>query len=309
MEKKQGTKEWFEYMCDPAQADRTGDRWGVRWRGYHKLIHARRLDLLRTIITKSNHPLNILDIGCAFGDFTEKVWRLNSQNRINGVDISENAIDVVSKKYPQMQFKLNALPSLDFPDGSFDVVICLEVLYYLNRDLRAKALSSIKRVLKQSGYFLISGPLDGGKKYFNKREILDLLSSQGFEFEKIKYGYDRLYLRMEQRLLTARTSIIQLKEISEMPKKKYMSWLEGKPAGRKYDLVNRCMGVIRSTPFGQELICRLLQFTERILTSLISNMTVPLLFSRMTRILLRKRAVYSIEILAKKNNVHQYFLC
>ena len=90
-----GTKEWFESKFN--NLDNFGDKWGHRWRGSQKFRYDLYIKILKSILP-TKEKIKILDIGCALGDFTKRVWQLDPKNEIYGIDISENAIARVSKE-------------------------------------------------------------------------------------------------------------------------------------------------------------------------------------------------------------------
>ncbi|MBI2830683.1 MAG: class I SAM-dependent methyltransferase [Chloroflexi bacterium] len=289
-----GTREWFERMCDPSCADTTGDGWGHRWRGLQQFRYARYLKLLKPLVVRSDRQLDILDIGCAFGDFTEKVYALNPQNRICGVDISENAIKVVSERLPQLRFRVNALPALDFPAGSFDLVLCLEVLYYLDSAGRERGLDSIKRALRPGGCLVISGPLDGGKRYFKRDGILKLVAEKGFLVEKTQYSYNQMYASLERRLLATLNMVSHAEKLTNMSDKQYAAWLEGRKPGRRPSVIN----LARRLP-GRNITNGMLSVSERLLRAAISNGASPAFSQELTRALVWGRKPSSIAIVAR----------
>lgn len=191
---KWGTREWFENMFEDVGEE--GDRWGHRWRGSQKFRYDFYIEILESILTKKK--IKILDIGCALGDFTKKVWQLNPENEIFGMDISENAIAKVYKEYPDIKFKVGSLPALSFNGSSFDLILCLEVLHYLNPVDRIDSLEKIKKALKPDGHLFFSGVLDGGVRYFAEDNIIELISKY-FDIERIEYNYARNYTKIESR--------------------------------------------------------------------------------------------------------------
>lgn len=97
--------------------------------------------------------LDILDVGCATGDNSRIIK--DSGHRVTGVDISANAIE----KYKAAGFEgrvMDISAGLDFPDASFDMVFCSEVIEHLihPEDL----IGEMARVLRPGGRVLLSTP-------------------------------------------------------------------------------------------------------------------------------------------------------
>jgi len=90
----------------------------------------------------------ILDAGCGNGVITNA---LHPKYRVTGLDLSPAALEHV--RTPKMTASVTAIP---FPDRSFDLVMCNEVLEHLNDEELAQAVSELKRCA--SGHMLLSVP-------------------------------------------------------------------------------------------------------------------------------------------------------
>lgn len=153
-------REWFESKFSPTTADNLGDGWGHRWRGSQKLRYSICLKVLKPSLLQSS-PLNVLDIGCALGDFTLSAWQVNPENQFSGTDIAKNAIRLLSQKYPTFQLAVAALPEVPFQDDSFDCIICLEVLSYFNSKAIRQSIQEIHRAMRENGTLLLSITFSG----------------------------------------------------------------------------------------------------------------------------------------------------
>ncbi|NFM33000.1 methyltransferase [Clostridium botulinum] len=192
---KYGTKGWLEQQFDNINS--LGDRWGHRWRASQKLRHKTCIGMIEKYMKLGSKDL--LDIGCALGDFTGKLYNVNKENRFFATDISENAINEVSKIYNQINFKVDKLPNVSFEKESFDIITCLEVLSYIKPQMD-KALKNINNSLKYNGKFLVSGVNDGGKVYFAEDEFLNCVKKH-FNIIEVRHCYNVLQDRLETKLL------------------------------------------------------------------------------------------------------------
>jgi 2-polyprenyl-3-methyl-5-hydroxy-6-metoxy-1,4-benzoquinol methylase len=88
-------------------------------------------------------PASALDAGCGEG---ETLARLGASlpERISAVDISPEAVDFTARRFPQADVRCESVYELPFEDGSFELVICLEVLEHLGDPLAA--LGELSRV-------------------------------------------------------------------------------------------------------------------------------------------------------------------
>lgn len=193
-----GERLWNESHFPEGDLDTVGDTWGMRWRGVEKLRHASYLRALGAVL-KQPRPLDVLDIGCALCDFTEKAWAVDPSNQFWVMDVAENAISWVEHRFPTFQCKVAALPEIPF-DVQFDVILCLEVLCYLDPDGRKETIRRIHRRLKPSGVTMFSGVLDGGQRHHTRDEVMGLFS-QEFDIELVSYNHWWFYKRVLQRPL------------------------------------------------------------------------------------------------------------
>jgi methionine biosynthesis protein MetW len=95
-----------------------------------------------------------LDVGCGDGG-TSGVWLNERVAGYVGVDISESAIRMASERGLDVRLIADAA-ELPFPDGSFDLVVCTEVLEHLFEPQRA--LGEIRRVLRPGGQMIVTVP-------------------------------------------------------------------------------------------------------------------------------------------------------
>ncbi len=144
---------------------------------------------------------NILDLGCGNGNVLK---RLEGRGyNLCGVDLSEKMIKEAEKNVNgKAELKIGDSENIPYEDNRFDVVICnASFHHYTNPE---KALSEIKRVLKDNGTLILGDPTrssklylkiinytikfsDGGDyKIYHKDEIKKLLNDNGFTVDNYK---------------------------------------------------------------------------------------------------------------------------
>lgn len=97
----------------------------------------------------------VLDLGCGYG------WHClyaacNGARYVLGTDISEKMLEIAREKnsHACIEYQCAAMEDLEFPEGSFDVVISSLAFHYI-RDFKP-LVEKISRFLAPGGYFVYS---------------------------------------------------------------------------------------------------------------------------------------------------------
>jgi len=97
---------------------------------------------------------HILDVGCGTGEY---VCRANELGfTASGLEPADAMRAVAISKNPGATIVSGVATELPFPDESFDLVICIEVLRYLDRSDIRQALRQIYRVLRPGGTMFLT---------------------------------------------------------------------------------------------------------------------------------------------------------
>lgn len=104
-----------------------------------------------------------LEIGCATGVLTEEL--LTVCDRMVGIDVAQTALDIAQRRLgssPCISLRQGEVPR-DWPEGSFDLIVFSEVLYFLNEAEIAQVSSLANGALCADGMCLLvnwTGPTD-----------------------------------------------------------------------------------------------------------------------------------------------------
>lgn len=130
---------------------------------------------------------DVLEVACGAGQGLG--YLAKKARRVVGGDIDENNLKYAREHYKgRIELKVLDAHRLPFENGSFDVVILYEAIYYL-RDPAEFVKESI-RVLRNSGALIICtvnkewadfNPSPHSYKYFSAPELFDLLIRGGFK--------------------------------------------------------------------------------------------------------------------------------
>lgn len=134
---------------------------GIATNLLQRLWHTGKLHAVISSIGRYQ-PANILDVGCASGWFLNEMAKQFPLAECVGVDAYKPAIMYAQKKYKNIRFIVSDAHKLPFPNNTFDLVICTEVLEHVINP--AGVMDEIKRVLKPKGIAVIE--MDSGNLLF-----------------------------------------------------------------------------------------------------------------------------------------------
>lgn len=145
----------------------------------------------------------LLDLGCGTG--YSMVWLRDRFKfaEAYGVDLSPHAAAL----WRERNLDTVALASADklpFPDKSFDLVTCFDVIYQLNDERASAAVSEMHRVLKPGGILFIREPayqwMRGGHdiavgthRRYTVTDLRRLLRARGFKTRRSTYANTLLF--------------------------------------------------------------------------------------------------------------------
>jgi trans-aconitate methyltransferase len=105
------------YAADP-------DPWAFATSPYEDAKYTATIEAL-----KENAYGRALEIGCSIGVLTERL--APHVDDLLAVDVSQTALQQARERVPGATFERRELPE-QFPPGRFDLIVCSEVLYYLD---------------------------------------------------------------------------------------------------------------------------------------------------------------------------------
>lgn len=133
---------------------------GERQHGYGGYFYHPRfwsqvaVDIRDTYGLKSS--AQILDIGCAKGFLLYDLAELITDAKLVGIDISEYALSN-AKPHERVSLARANAHSLPFSDNSFDLVLSINTVHNLPRNLAIKAISEMQRVSCGDAFVMVDG--------------------------------------------------------------------------------------------------------------------------------------------------------
>jgi ubiquinone/menaquinone biosynthesis C-methylase UbiE len=114
-----------------------------------------KIDALLDDALKTLPPgAHILDVGCGTGEYVHRASTLGFV--ASGVEPADSMRAVAVENNPGCSIVSGVATKLPYPDESFDLVICIEVLRYLHRADNRQALQEMRRVLKPGGKLFLT---------------------------------------------------------------------------------------------------------------------------------------------------------
>jgi 2-polyprenyl-3-methyl-5-hydroxy-6-metoxy-1,4-benzoquinol methylase len=123
---------------------------------------ARRASIILENINITN-GMRTLDVGCGRGFYETALFRLYGDVNITGIDANASYIKLARAhlaslaKHTRISFQKQDATHMDFPSGSFDRIICSEVLEHIDDDV--PVIREMYRVMKKGGRGFITVPV------------------------------------------------------------------------------------------------------------------------------------------------------
>jgi SAM-dependent methyltransferase len=127
------------YASDP-------DPWGFETSDYE----ARKYDATVAALAGRRYA-SALEVGCSIGVLTERL--AEHADTLLAIDVAPAALERARTRLPHVAFERREIPE-EFPAGPFDLIVCSEVLYYLDLPAFDAALDAIDDALEPGGTLL-----------------------------------------------------------------------------------------------------------------------------------------------------------
>lgn len=136
---------------------------------YRKLLFERYQFCNRYIAGRT-----VLEIPCGTGWGTSM---LIGVEKIVGVDIHAESVKFAKEHYGSevLTFQVGDMRNLEFPDSTFDVIICLEGFEHVTKEIGQAFIAETRRVLKNDGLLIMTCPIivEGGAHSGNPYHVYE----------------------------------------------------------------------------------------------------------------------------------------
>jgi SAM-dependent methyltransferase len=128
----------------------------------------------------------VLEVGCGSG--MGLAYLAAKSRRAVGVEFTPSLLAEARRRLPEVEISQADAQQLPFEDRTFDVVLMLEMIYYVPHP--EQALAECRRILRPGGALMVCSPnperLDFNPsplsvRYFTARELAEMIGRHGFE--------------------------------------------------------------------------------------------------------------------------------
>jgi SAM-dependent methyltransferase len=132
--------------------------------------------------------VSLLDAGCGTGGFLAWAAGQGAFERLAGVDISAEALELAKDAVPGADLHVAPVADLPFADGSFDVAVLNDVLQHVDEREVDAGLRELRRVLRADGVLLVR--TNGGRHARRERADWRLYDADSLKGELEAAGFD-----------------------------------------------------------------------------------------------------------------------
>jgi 2-polyprenyl-3-methyl-5-hydroxy-6-metoxy-1,4-benzoquinol methylase len=126
---------------------------------------------------KNKNELRILDVGCGYGRLSSLILERFSEAEILGIDMCENYVKLYVERMGRPAW-VERIENIPDRLGTFDYIICVTVLMYLDLENLRKAISNLLAHLKPDGTLVLIEPDSSGKPFQTGFGLLTSLSNR-----------------------------------------------------------------------------------------------------------------------------------
>ena len=163
----------------------------------------------------------VADIGCGSG-YGCKLFSDAGAAAVCGADASKEAIDFARQRYSSVaDFTVQSITALgQFPDDSFDVTVCSEVLEHIKEyRMEHRALEELGRITRRGGLLVAGTPnielsSDHGFSFDEMQALLSAHFERFLIFENALVPFGAARTAWEKRSKERRTGVIVTEEIN-----------------------------------------------------------------------------------------------
>ncbi len=140
-----------------------------------------------------HNKATVLDLGCGTGLELEYYFKLNPTAKITGVDLSEDMLKALKKKFSGKAITVihGSYFDVSFEKNRYDAAVSVESLHHFTKDAKTSLYKKIFQALATDGFFILTDYFAQTEKEENffRQELLRLKAEQGISDNEF-YHYD-----------------------------------------------------------------------------------------------------------------------
>ena len=146
-------------------------------------------------------------MGCGTGLELDYYFRLNPTARITGIDVAEDMLDVLKKRFSDKAITVikGSYFDVSFGNSRYDAAVSAESLHHFTKEEKVPLYKKVRQALSPGGFFILTD-------YFAESEETELRLREELQRIKIKEGIRDGGLYHFDTPLTAEHEIQALKE-------------------------------------------------------------------------------------------------
>lgn len=172
------------------------------WHLYPEQFDPRRNSMEEERIERTWHLLSefvnptdqlAVDLGCGMGLLSQRLTEAGAN--VHAVDVATTALKKAESLIPRVaSVSQDCLPKTLLKDDAYDIVLCTDVIAYLQPSEFRLFMAELSRLVRREGFVVCSTPID-----FNSEDAVERfaeLAETEFTVQKWVFSYHRLYIRL-----------------------------------------------------------------------------------------------------------------
>lgn len=172
-----GSLSWFQNKYRAQGNSSAAGYFGHSANAFQRMRHVELIAFCKRHTERT--PSVIVDYGCATGVLTAQFAQAFPDATVRGYDFVPELVDEASMGFANIEFAVNALPTVELEAKDGTLVVLSEVLYYLSDADRRRTLSSLRTTAHGDLWIVLASAV--GPRHFTKESAEALLRDCGFE--------------------------------------------------------------------------------------------------------------------------------
>ena len=138
---------------------------------------------------------HMLDLGCGSGVPISKFF-LEKGYAVTGIDISQSMLELAKEHLPGATLLKQSMTQLDFPDASFDGIVCFYALFHVPKQKHQGIITRMYQLLKPGCSFALSvgtSAWEGIEDFYGTQMYWSHFEPEAYEAMIKETGFELLF--------------------------------------------------------------------------------------------------------------------